>query len=212
MSTGEMFKNVLVLKAMLIFVALTIFSFGNMTVYAIVGILLALVGCFLAFRQGAAMGHESCSVTASLERIAKTDAKRDPRMEKQAYSVSNAVKSIFAGGIISYTINVVYIILMLLDVDPNVLVISRLASFLMITPYWPFVSMFHPTFNVLTWDIVAVLMLSPFLLPACQFAGYVQGPKLWANTEKAMAEGKRRAKARSRIGKKKERKVRGPEI
>ena len=48
----------------------------------------------------------------------------------------------------------------------------------------------------------SVLMISPFILPLFQFWGYMQGPKLWKKTEQAMADGRRRAKARSRIVKK----------
>ena len=52
-------------------------------------------------------------------------------------------------------------------------------------------------------DIILVLMVGPFVIPTCQFLGYLQGPKMWEKTEQAMAEGKRRAKARSRIARKK---------
>lgn len=216
MTTRDMFKNSLVLKAMLVFISFTVFTFGNMTVYLIVGLLVILFGCFLALKQGAAMGHEACSVAASIRRIEENPDKAqniEPKMRKQAYSVSNGVKAILAGGLIDYVINVVYIILMLIKLDSAGLIYARLASFVMVVPYWPIVSYWHPVFDVLTWDIVAVLMLSPFLLPVCQFIGYRQGPALWAKTEKAMAEGKRRAKARSRIARKKKApKVRGPEI
>lgn len=217
MTIKDMFKNTLVLKAMLIFITFSVFSFGNMTVYLLVGLLVMLLGCFLALKQGAAMGHEACSVASSLRRIAESGDKTDvvdPKMYKQAYSTANGVKAVFAGALIGYLINTVYIIVMLAGVDSGALVISRLASFIISIPYWPIVSYWHPVFDVLTWDIVALLMLSPFLLPVCQFIGYTQGPALWAKTEKAMADGKRRAKARSRIGrtKVKKTKVRGPEI
>lgn len=216
MTTGDMFKNAAVMKATLIFISFTVFSFGNMTVYLLVGLLILLLGCFLAFKQGAAMGHEACSVSASLNRIAQSADKAEsiePKMYKQAYSTSSAVKALFASALIDYAINAIYIILMLVNPNGSAIVASRLASFAMVIPYWPIVSHWHPVFNVLTWDIVAVLMLSPFLLPTCQFLGYRQGPALWAKTEKAMADGKRRAKARSRIARKKKApKVRGPEI
>jgi len=216
LTTGDMFKNSLVLKAMLIFISFTVFSFGNMTVYLIVGLLVLLFGCFMALKQGAAMGHEACSVSASLQRIAQSGDKAqniEPKMLKQVYSTSTGVKAVLAGGLIDYVINVIYIILMLTKTETGALIFSRLASFVMVIPYWPIVSHWHPVFDVLTWDIVAVLMISPFILPVFQFIGYRQGPVLWAKTEKAMAEGKRRAKARSRINhKKKQRKVRGPEI
>lgn len=205
MTTGDMFKNMLVLKALLIFVSFTVFSFGNMTVFMALGLVILLAGCFMAFKQGVGMGHEACSVSASLKHIVNSDKadQVEPKMLKQAYSMSNGVKSLFAGALIDYVINAVYIICMLLKVDEVPLLITRLASYVMVIPYWPIVSHWHEVFNVLTWDIVALLMISPFLLPAIQLAGYCQGPKSWAKTEKAMADGKRRAKARSRIGRKK---------
>ena len=212
-----MFKNTLVLKAMLIFISFTVFSFGNMTVFLLLGLLVMLFGCFLSLKQGAAIGHEACSISASLRRIEESGDKKDdvdPKMVRQAYSMTTGIKAVFSGALIGYVINVIYIIIMLTGkASDNVLVISRLASFVVSIPYWPIVSYWHPVFDVLTWDIVALLMISPFLLPVCQFIGYRQGPALWAKTEKAMADGKRRAKARSRIGRKKKTvKVRGPEI
>jgi hypothetical protein len=50
------------------------------------------------------------------------------------------------------------------------------------------------------------------VLPAATCAGYLQGPKLWKKTEEAMAKGKRRAKARSRIVKKNKPRVQKPQI
>ena len=92
------------------------------------------------------------------------------------------------------------------------LLVSRLASFAVSLPYMPLVTYWHPVYNVLTWDIVLMLMIGPFLLPAIQFAGYMQGPRLWEKTEKAMAQGKRRAKARSRIVKRNKPRMNQPEI
>lgn len=217
MTTNDMFKNALVLKLTLIFISFLVFSFGNMLVFQLAGILVMLLGCFWAFRQGTAMGHESCSIASSLKRIEEDPAKRaqaEPKMYKQAYSESNGVKALFASALIDYVLHAVYIIMMLLKVEGTALIVSRLISFVAVIPYWPVVSHWHEVFNVLTWDIVAVLMISPFLIPVCQYIGYRQGPALWAKTEKAMAEGKRRAKARSRIGrrKKQEPKFRKPEI
>lgn len=199
-----MIKNIYVLKLLLIFVSFTVFSFGNMTVFMLLGLVVLLGGCFLAFRQGMAMGHEACSISSSLKHIAETgDRQPDPLMLRQAYSLSGGVKSIFAGAIVDYAINCAYIIFMLLHVNDTLMIAGRLASFVMLIPYWPVLTHWHEVYNILSWDIVALLMVSPFILPLCQFLGYRQGPELWAKTEKAMAEGKRRAKARSRIGKKK---------
>ena len=199
-----MIKNAIVLKLLLIFVGFTVFSFGDMTVFMILGILVLLGGAFASFKQGVAMGHEACAVSNSLERIlADGDKQPDPKMLRQSYSISRGVKSVFGSALADYLINCVYIILMLAKADENVTVISRLASFVVVIPYWPLLSHWHAVYNVLTWDIVLLLMVSPFLLPAIQFAGYTKGPMMWAKTEKAMADGKRRAKARSRIVKKK---------
>ena len=64
------------------------------------------------------------------------------------------------------------------------------------------IAAWHETYEFLTTDVILVLMISPFILPLVQFAGYMQGPKLWKKTEQAMVDGRRRAKARSRIVKK----------
>ncbi len=210
-----MIKNAILQKILMIFLAFTVFSFGNMTVFAILGILLLLGGCYLSFRQGAAMGHEACSISSSLKHIAEHgDKPADPKMLRQAYNWSGAVKAFFAGSLPDYLINVCYIILMFIGTETTALIVSRLISFVMVIPYWPLVSHWHEVFNVLTWDIAALLMISPFLFPACQLLGYRQGPALWARTEKAMADGKRRAKARSRIANRKKKAPKGqrPEI
>ena len=60
--------------------------------------------------------------------------------------------------------------------------------------------------------IVAMLMISPFILPGCTCLGYLQGPRLWARTEDAMKQGRRRAKARARVGKKMVPRQQKPEI
>lgn len=205
-----MFKSVLVLKAILIFMAFTVFSFGNMTVFGVLGILVLFGGCFIAMRQGAAIGHEACSISHSLQRVAEDASKvqnLDKKMFARAFSMHTALKAVFAGALIDYVINAAYIILMLLGTQETsgLLMGSRLVSFAVSIPYWSIVSFWHETYNVITWDIVAVLMIGPFLLPIAQYIGYKQGPALWAKTEKAMADGKRRAKARSRIVKKKAR-------
>ena len=122
------------------------------------------------------------------------------------------MKSVFAGALFAYAVNAVYIILSLLDVSEMAVMISRVASWVVTMPYWPVIAMFHETYVALTPDIVIVLMASPFLLPLCHYFGYLCGPKLWQNTEKAMADGRRRAKARSRIVKKKAPRIQKPEI
>lgn len=212
-----MFKSVLVMKAILIFMMFTVFSFGNMTVFGVLGILLLLGGCFITMRQGAAIGHEACSISHSLQRVAEDSSKAqqlDKKMVARAFSMHTGLKAVFAGALIDYVINAVYIVLMLIKIEETSvgLVASRLLSFVVSIPYWSVVSFWHDTYNVISWDIVAVLMAGPFLLPIFQYIGYKQGPALWAKTEKAMADGKRRAKARSRIVKKKTARGQRPEI
>ena len=204
MTIGNMIKNTIVLKLLLIFISITVFSFGNMTVFALLGIAVLLGGMFASFKQGLAMGHEACAISSSLERIQRDGGKEpDPLMLRQAYSMNKAVKALFGSALIGYVINCAYIVMMLLKANEDVMIITRLASFVTIIPYWPLLSHWHAVYNVLTWDIVLLLMVSPFILPAVQLYGYTRGPLMWAKTEKAMADGKRRAKARSRIVKKK---------
>jgi len=191
-----------------------IFTFDVQALWIIIGVLLLLGSCFMAFRQGGAMGHEACSVTKSIEHAG--DAARsqfEPVMFKRVWSKSNGVKSLFAGGLVAYVFSAAYILCTLVAPESMATFITRLVSWLLCIPYWPIVAYWHETYTVLTPDVVVVLMAGPFLLPFFQYLGYLQGPKLWAKTEKAMADGKRRAKARSRIIKKnKKPRVRGPEI
>lgn len=192
-----------------------VFSFGNMTVWTILGLLLLVGSCYMSFRQGQGSGHEACSVSRSIERAIEGGkaAQVTPKMYKQAWSRSTAVKSVFAGALIGYVINVVYIILSLVDVNETVLLVSRLISWIVVMPYWPILNHWYETYTMITPSVVALLMISPFIIPACHALGYMCGPRLWAQTEKAMADGRRRAKARSRIVKKNRKpKVKGPEI
>lgn len=204
MTIRAIIKNIYLLKVLLIFIGFTVMSFGNMTVFTILGIFLLLGGCFMAFRQGMAIGHEACSVTSSIKRIESQGIRKpEEEMLRKAYDPNCAAKIIFGGAIGDYVINCVYIALMLIQPGETAVFVSRLLSFATVIPYWPILSHWHEVYNVLTWDIITMLMLAPFLLPTVQYLGYRRGPVLWAHTEKAMADGKRRAKARSRIGRQK---------
>lgn len=202
-----MWKGVVSLKIAMVFLSMMVLSFGNSTVFIVLGLVILLGGCFLAFRQGQGYGHEACSVRHSVERMQADPAKAsqiDAKMYKQMYSVSAGIKAVFAGAIIGYVVNSVYIIIMLLtETEGGVVWGARLASMIVSMPYWPVLHHWHETFTGLAPDMVIMLMTGPFLVPLCQFAGYLQGPKLWEHTEKAMVDGKRRAKARSRIVRKK---------
>lgn len=210
-----MWKGTLVVKIIMIILSFVVFSFGVTPLWIALGLVVLASGCFMAFRQGQGAGHEACGVSKSLERIADDPAKMetvDKKMFKRAWSVSTAAKAVFAGGLPGYVINAVYIVCMLMAANDMVILITRFASWVATLVYLPIVIYWHPVYNVLTWDLLLVMMIGPFLLPFVQFLGYLQGPKLWEKTEKAMAEGKRRAKARSRIVKKKKVQPRGPEI
>lgn len=207
-----MWKSTILIKIVLIFIGFILFSIGSNVAWTILGCAVLLGSCWFMFRQGQNAGHESCGVTKSIERVEAEGKRADEGLYRQAWSRSNGVKSIFAGALFAYAVNAVYIILSLLDVSEMAVMISRVASWVVTMPYWPVIAMFHETYVALTPDIVIVLMASPFLLPLCHYFGYLCGPKLWQNTEKAMADGKRRAKARSRIVKKKGPRIQKPEI
>ena len=126
------------------------------------------------------------------------DGRRDFRISL----VNRGVKAVLATALVPYLIGCAYIVLSLLKVD-NLAVPMRLVSWVVASPYWPCILPWTHTFDRLTGAVAAVLMISPFVMPLVTFAGYMQGPKLWAKSEKAMAEGKRRAKAKSRVVRKK---------
>ena len=187
-------------KILLIFVGFMVFSVGVTALWIGVGILLLLGGAFMMFRTGQSAGHESCAISKSVADIGYDKA--DNLMKSRMWSISNGVRTIFAGAAVMYTLNVIYIILMLLNVNDTVKVISRAVSWILTMPYWPIIAYWHESYASLTTDIILVLMISPFVMPVCYYFGYLQGPKLWKKTEQAMANGRRRAKARSRIVKK----------
>ena len=126
----------------------------------------------------------------------------DEKVQKRAWSVSTGVRGVLASALVPYVVGCLYIVLSLLKVRPADAVM-RLVSWVLALPFWPAMLPFSQTFDRLTAPVAAVLMISPFVLPLCTFAGYMRGPKLWAKSEKAMAEGRRRAKAKSRVARKK---------
>lgn len=200
MSVFEMWRSTLAIKILLVVIGFMVFSFGITGLWVGIGIALLLAGALMVFRQGQSAGHEACAVSKSVAAIGADKA--DKKMLSQMWSVSNGVRSIFAGAAVSYTINAIYIILSVVHAPEIATFISRLVSWVITMPYWPIIAAWHETYEFLTTDIILVLMISPFILPLVQFAGYMQGPKLWKKTEQAMVDGRRRAKARSRIVKK----------
>ena len=215
MSTFGLWKSVEMAKLLLFFVSFMVLNFNNMILWIVLGLVILLGACYLTFRQGQMSGHESCAISKTIANAEATGKLHtlDPKMLKKAWSRSNGVKSVFAGALIAYVINAVYIVVMMTGVEGTPLYISRVASWVVTMGFWPLIATWYESYTVMNGWVAAVLMISPFVLPLCQYAGYMCGPKLWAKTEKAMAEGKRRAKARSRINRRKKApKVRGPEI
>ena len=195
-----MWRSTLAIKILLVVIGFMVFSFGITGLWVGVGVALLLAGALMVFRQGQSAGHEACAVSKSVAAIGADKA--DKKMLSQMWSVSNGVRAIFAGAAVSYTINAIYIILSVVHAPEIATFVSRLVSWVITMPYWPIIAAWHETYEFLTTDVILVLMISPFILPLVQFAGYMQGPKLWKKTEQAMVDGRRRAKARSRIVKK----------
>ena len=200
---------------LLILLNLALFTLGN-TPWMVLG-LLALAGAmFFSYRQGMEFGHNACGLLRTVERAqdpaSPTHGQLDDKVFKRAWSVSQGIKGVFASALLPYSVGALYIACSLLKLEPMIIP-TRLASWVLAVPFWPVVLAWYNTFDRLTAVVAAVLLISPFVLPLCTFAGYMQGPKLWAKSEKAMAEGKRRAKAKSRvIRKKRAPKVQKPEI
>lgn len=214
MGVKGIWKTNIITLCLLIFLNLFAFSFGT-TAWTIIGLLLLVGAMYLSFRQGMAIGREACSILKTVNHAMDSDSAQHALLDKnyisQTWSVARGVKSIFASALIPYVAGCVYIICTLLEIEPMILP-SRVIAWVLALPYWPIITHWYQEFTRLEPAIVAILMVSPFVLPLCTFAGYLQGPKLWKKTEEAMAQGKRRAKAKSRIVKKKQPKVQKPEI
>ena len=205
--------------AMLILVNLVLTSLGN-TAWLVLDLAAIALTMFFCFRQGANLGHGACGVLSNIRDIEKSDPRSFQQLDRsylsQAWSVSTGLRGVLAGALIPYAVGGVYIILSLLTVRmPGMntpATVARVGAWILSLPYWPLIMNGHESFVRLTPDIVAMLLISPFVLPLCTFAGYMQGPKLWARSEEAMKQGRRRAKARARVGKKLAPKVQKPEI
>ena len=201
--------------AMLIVLNLAMFTLGT-TPWTVLGLICLAGAFFLSFRQGMAFGHEACCILQTVERARDPQSPSygqvDEKVQRRAWDVSTGVKGVLLSALIPYVAGCLYIVLSLLKAHPAD-VVMRLVSWVLALPFWPAMLPFSQTFDRLTGPVAAVLMISPFALPLCTFAGYMQGPRLWAKSEKAMAEGKRRAKAKSRVGRKKSApKAQRPEI
>lgn len=200
-----MWKSNAVTLILLIVLNLALFTLGN-TPWTVLGLICLAGGMFLSYRQGMGFGHEACGISQMVEKARDPQSPSygqvDEKVQKRAWSVSTGVRGVLASALVPYVVGCLYIVLSLLKVHPADAVM-RLVSWVLALPFWPAMLPFSQTFDRLTAPVAAVLMISPFVLPLCIFAGYLRGPKLWAKSEKAMAEGRRRAKAKSRVGRKK---------
>lgn len=215
MSISDMWKANAAEMVILIFLNLALFSLGN-TPWMVLGLILLAVGIFTSFRRGMDFGYQAYSILDTVKRAqdptSPAHGQLEPNVTKRAWSVSTGIRAVLASALLPYAAGCLYIASMLLKIEPLILP-TRLFSWVLAMPFWPLILHWTQTFDHLTGGIAAVLMISPFILPLSIFAGYMQGPKLWAKSEKAMAEGKRRAKAKSRVNRKKRApRVQKPEI
>lgn len=206
MSISDMFKANVTTLVLMIFLNLALFTLNNPLAWTILGLLLLAGSLFMSYRQGMGFGHEACGLLETVRRAEDPESpahgQLDEKVIKRAWSVNTGVRGVLAVAVGPYIIGCLYIASTLLNIEPLILPM-RLVSWIVAAPYWPCILPWTQTFDRLTGAVAAVLMISPFVLPLCTFAGYMQGPKLWAKSEKAMAEGKRRAKAKSRVARKK---------
>lgn len=204
---------------MLIVVNLAL-NFASEALWIVLGLLALAVTLVFCYRQGMNLGHGACGISNTVESARKAGEKVYAQLDKkylaQTWSVATGVKGIFASALIPYAVGGIYIALtMLYQSFPALkvpVIIARVLAWLLSLPYWPIVMHWHEDFVRLTPAIAAMLLISPFVLPLSTFLGYLRGPKLWQHTEDAMKQGRRRAKARARVGKKLVPKNQKPEI
>ena len=205
MTIGDMYRTNAMTLFLLILINLGLFTLGTLP-WTVLGLLCLAGAMFLSFRQGMAYGHEASGIRKTVDRAmdpqSPTHGQLDGKLIGRAWSVSLGLRAVLACALLPYLVGAAYIVSTLLGWQ-NLVMPLRLASWVLAAPYWPVVLPWYNTFDRLTGVVAAVLMISPFALPLCTFAGYMQGPRLWEKSEKAMAEGKRRAKAKSRVVRKK---------
>ena len=214
MSVGAMCRGNAVTLVMLILLNLALMSLSEPAWIAL-GLLGLLGAGWLDYRQGKAAGHDACGVRDTVRTISAEggfgDSRQDHKYIAQAWSASNGAKALLLSALPPFAAGCLHIACVALNVRPMVLP-SRVAAWLLSLPWWCTILHWQSTFDHLTPLSVAMLLVTPFLLPLCQYAGYMQGPALWARTETAMAEGRRRAKARSRVRRKPGPRAKGPEV
>lgn len=205
MNVFDMWKSNATTLFLLILLNLALFSLGT-TPWLVLGLICLAASMFFTYRQGMAFGHRACGISNMVDKArdpeSPTHGQLDEKVIREAWSVNRGVKGVLASALIPYVAGCVYIACSLLKIEPMILP-TRLVSWVLAVPFWPVVLHWYDSFDRLTGVVAAVLMISPFVLPLCCFAGYLQGPKLWAKSEQAMKEGRRRARAKSRVVRKK---------
>ncbi|MBQ6325397.1 MAG: hypothetical protein IJI26_04950 [Clostridia bacterium] len=204
----------------LLIIVNTVLMLAGMKLWIAVGIPALLLAMFLSFRQGMGIGHDACGISSTVEGARQAGEKVYRQLDagylSQVWSAGTGLRGMLLSALIPYAAACAYIVVTLLGQDaPSMavpVVLSRTAAWVLSLPYWPILMIWHEDFIQLTPDVAAVLLITPFVLPACTFAGYMQGPKLWAQSEAAMLAGRRRAKARARVGRKMAPKQQKPEI
>lgn len=200
MSVMDMWKSNTATWMLLIVLNMAMFTLGTLP-WTVLGLICLALAMFFSFRQGMSFGHRACGILETVRRAADPDSPAHGQLDKNVmdcyWSAGRGVKGLLASALIPYLVGCLYIACSLLNRGP--IMPLRLASWVLASPFWPVVLSWYHTFDRLTGVVAAVLMIYPFVLPMCFFGGYMQGPRLWANSEKAMAEGKRRAKAKSRV-------------
>ena len=195
-------------------------SFAGETLWLLIGVVALLAMLYFCFKQGMVTGHGACGIRNTVESARnageKVFSQLDRRYLAQAWSRENAFKSCLLSALIPYAVGGLYIIFTLLWHDGALpeapVIVARVLAWLLSLPYWPLIMHWHEDFVTLTPAIAGMLLISPFVLPAATALGYLQGPRLWARSEEAMKQGRRRAKARARVGKKLAPKQQKPEI
>lgn len=214
MSIGEIWRTNAVMLFVLILLNLAVMSLSEAAWIAL-GLLGLAFAAWLSFRQGMAAGHDACGVLDTVRTLAAEGGfggeKADRKYAARAWNPATGLRGMLVSSLIPYGASCLYILCELLKAEPLVLP-TRILAWVLSLPWWCTVVHWQPTFVRLTPVATAVLMITPFLLPLCTYAGYMQGPKLWARTEQAMKEGRRRAKARSRVGKKRVPRQQKPEV
>ena len=195
-------------------------SFAGEALWLLLGIGALLLMLYFCFRQGMGIGHGACGISGTVDRARqagdKVYAQLDKKYLAQAWSRENALKGLLLSALIPYVSGSLFIIFNLLwrrGRHPEMpVIVARVLAWLLSLPYWPLIMHWHEDFVTVTPAIAAMLLISPFVLPAATALGYLQGPRLWARTEDAMKQGRRRAKARARVGKKLAPRQQKPEI